>query len=523
MNGNEFAKQGSVSIVGAGPGDAGLLTARARDAIFEAHVLLTDRLALHAARRELRNTDQIVDLWPEGCASPEIIDVGKEAGGEGWTQEEINREMIERARAGQRVVRLKGGDPFLFGRGAEEAAACHAAGIPCEVVPGLSSAFAAPALAGIPVTLRGIAADVHVMTGHLGATPGDEEQRWRDAAKFPGTLVILMGVGVLRRICANLLSGGKPPDTPAAVIERASLPSQRVTVITLGELTTECERVGVGAPAVIVVGEVVSHRVALEPIAKGPLKGRRFAVTGGDSMMSLILENRGGRCERFPLFSYHPIPHSDDERTALLDQVRSADFLLFTSSRAVHALNQFLHPRRLELRLRPSATVICVGENTAVNVRTVLELAADAVAPNGVCDLASLDIDWKGKRVLWLRGREVRQVTREILAERGAVLEEHILYERRPIPENRDAFHRALQAGEIDVAVWLSGGGVREGLGTLPSGVSPNGVIHAAIGETTAAILEEHGAKAAIVPDRPDPIALANAIIAHFRDAESNS
>jgi uroporphyrin-III C-methyltransferase/precorrin-2 dehydrogenase/sirohydrochlorin ferrochelatase len=236
---------GSVALVGGGPGDPELITVRGRRLVAEADVVVVDRLAPRA----------LLDTLPD---SVEVIDCGKSAHRHNLTQAEINDVLVERARAGKRVVRLKGGDPFVFGRGGEEWLACVAAGVPVSVVPGLSSALAGPAMAGIPLTHRGVAADFTVVSGHLDpGRPADQGIDWPGLAANAGTLVLLMAMDRLDLIAAALIEHGRSPDTPSAVVHRATTDAQRVVRAPLKEIADAAHREGVGAPAVVVIGDVV--------------------------------------------------------------------------------------------------------------------------------------------------------------------------------------------------------------------------------------------------------------------------
>jgi uroporphyrin-III C-methyltransferase len=241
-----------VALVGAGPGDPGLLTLKAAKLLSEADVVLVDRLVDPAILEHCR-------------AGVEIIDVGKTS----WTgtaprQEEINAQLVAHAQAGKRVVRLKGGDPFVFGRGSEEAEALVEQGIAFEVVPGISSAIAAPAYAGIPVTARGVTQDVCVVTGHLDPDDPASRVRWQALATGPGTLVILMGHDRLSLLASSLIRHGRDRTTPAACIENGTTPQQRVVVSTLEHLAKDVEAAGLQAPVATVIGEVVRLREKLE-------------------------------------------------------------------------------------------------------------------------------------------------------------------------------------------------------------------------------------------------------------------
>jgi uroporphyrin-III C-methyltransferase/precorrin-2 dehydrogenase/sirohydrochlorin ferrochelatase len=242
---NRPAGSGSVALVGGGPGDPELITVRGRRLLFEADVVVTDRLA---PRSLLERLDSGV----------EIIDCGKSPHRHNLTQQEINEVIVDRALAGKRVVRLKGGDPFVFGRGGEEVAACAAAGVAVQVVPGITSAVAAPAAAGIPVTHRGLAADFAVVSGHRDPGRAEAGWNWAELAVGPATLIVLMGVDTLVGIVAELIENGRPANTPAAAIHRATLPGQRIVRSALVDLPAAVEAAGISAPAVIVIGAVAA-------------------------------------------------------------------------------------------------------------------------------------------------------------------------------------------------------------------------------------------------------------------------
>ncbi len=236
---------GAVSLVGAGPGDPGLLTLHAHDRLVRADVVVHDALV----------SPEILALVPAAALR---VDVGKRRGKHMAEQDEIHAVLIAHARAGRRVVRLKGGDPFLFGRGGEEAEALAAVGIPCEVIPGVSSAIAGPASIGIPVTHRDLAASVTIVTGHECADPTRDPLKWRAMAESAQTLVILMGLAHLGAITSALVEGGRPASTPVAVVQEATTPRQRHVTGTLGDITVHAEAAGIRAPAIIIVGPVAA-------------------------------------------------------------------------------------------------------------------------------------------------------------------------------------------------------------------------------------------------------------------------
>jgi uroporphyrin-III C-methyltransferase / precorrin-2 dehydrogenase / sirohydrochlorin ferrochelatase len=258
------ARTGRVALVGGGPGDPGLLTVRGHRLLAEADVVIADRLAPR---------DTLAGLDPD----VEVIDAGKAPHTQHLSQEQINTLLVERARAGQRVVRLKGGDPFVFGRGGEEALACVRAGIPFEVVPGVTSAVAVPACAGIPVTHRGITQDFAVVSAHLDPSHPGATVDWEALAAGPGTLVLLMAVARLPEVARELVKRGRDASTPAAVISDGTTERQQVLVSTLGQVAEDAAANGVRPPAVVVIGEVVRLREALGQYASGPDVSRQDA------------------------------------------------------------------------------------------------------------------------------------------------------------------------------------------------------------------------------------------------------
>jgi len=268
---------GRVTLVGAGPGDPGLLTVAGREVLSTAEVVVVDRLV----------SPEVVALAPSDA---EIVYAGKSPGSHHLDQDGIHAVLVDRARAGANVVRLKGGDPFVFGRGSEEIEACVAAGVPCSVIPGVTSAFGVPALAGIPVTSRGSSQGVTVVSGHLPPGSANSTIDWRALAVSGNTIVVLMGVGQLGKIAAALIEHGRPGSTPVAIVERGATPAQRTTVSTLDSVDRDARTAGVRSPAIIVVGEVAAPL----PVAGAasaptlPLRGRRVFVPRSRSRSSAL-------------------------------------------------------------------------------------------------------------------------------------------------------------------------------------------------------------------------------------------
>ena len=282
-------------LVGAGPGDPGLLTARALELIARADVILYDRLIPDSALDGAR-------------ADAELLFAGKQGGGDSVPQEQTEALMVARAREGKSVVRLKGGDPFVFGRGGEEALTLRAAGIPFEVVPGVTAGVAALAYAGIPVTHRGLATAVAFVTGRTG---DDSELDWQALAAFPGTLVFYMGVGRLEQIAGSLIAAGRDPSEPAAVVEAGTLPTQRTVGATLQTIAERVEREGVGSPSITVVGAVAALAEQLAWATRKPLAGRTVAVTRARAQASGLarsLRELGARVVQAPVVRTQTLP-----------------------------------------------------------------------------------------------------------------------------------------------------------------------------------------------------------------------
>ncbi len=325
----------TVFLVGAGPGDPGLLTVRARELIDAADVILYDRLI------------------PPGIldgVSAELVYVGKQGGGPQMPQEEIDRLLVQYGTGGRTVVRLKGGDPFVFGRGGEEALVLRAAGIPYEVVPGITAGIAAPAYAGIPVTHRELASGVAFVTGHENPDKPETALDWPALAAFPGTLVFYMGVKALPRIASQLIAGGRSADEPVAVVERGTLEGQETTLSTLGEIGSV---EGIRAPAITLVGPVAGLRESLAWLETRPLHGRTVAVTRARAQASALaarLRALGASVVEAPAIRTQPLPVE-------LPDVGAYDLLCVTSPTGADEL--FTHLR--DARDLAGVTVAAIG------------------------------------------------------------------------------------------------------------------------------------------------------------------
>ncbi|MFI4990348.1 MAG: uroporphyrinogen-III C-methyltransferase [Solirubrobacterales bacterium] len=459
---------GRVYLVGAGPGDPGLLTARALELIATADTILYDRLIGAAALEGAR---------PDA----ELLYVGKEGGGASVPQEQTEALMIERGRAGRTVVRLKGGDPFVFGRGGEEALALRAAGIPFEIVPGVTAGVAALAYAGIPVTHRGLARAVAFVTGRTG---DQSELDWAALAAFPGTLVFYMGVGRLARICASLIEAGRSPGEPAAVIEAGTLPTQRTVRATLATLAERAADEQVGSPSITVVGPVVELAEQLAWVATRPLAGLMVAVTRARAQASGLagsLRELGAEVVQAPAIRIEPIAGPP------LDPA-PYDLICVTSQNAVGALFERLAAGGRDARSLAGARIASIGPGTNRELRAH-GIAADVTAERSVGEgLLEALADVPATRALIARARGGREVLPEALRERGVEVDVLDLYESLAEPLAAETV-AAIKAA--DYVTFTSSSTVRNLLGAIGELAPHTRVV--SIGPITSGTLREHG------------------------------
>jgi uroporphyrinogen III methyltransferase/synthase len=352
-------RQGMVRIVGAGPGDKKLITVKARECLEEAEVIVYDRL-LGAGVLQYAN--------PEA----EWFDVGKEPGCHGMEQAQINELLIEKALEGKAVVRLKGGDPLVFGRGGEEAEALARRGIPFMIVPGVSAAIAVPAYAGIPVTHRDFCSSLHIVTGHENPEKSGSRLDYQTLAALEGTLIFLMAVGNLESIVANLLAHGKDPETPAAIIQNGATSAQKVVTACLRELGPAAAAAGIQSPAVIVIGPVASLHEKLNWFPHGPLGGKRILITrdrknsGG---MARCLEELGGEVLEIPLIKREAVDLPEMEALkGAIKRVKEFTWLIFTSANGVDVFFQMVRDEQMDLRALAGLKFGVTGEATALEL-----------------------------------------------------------------------------------------------------------------------------------------------------------
>ena len=483
---------GRVFFVGAGPGDPGLMTARGLELIATADVILYDRLIPDGALRGAR---------PDA----ELRYVGKEGGGPSADQQEIEALMLAHAQAGKRVVRLKGGDPFVFGRGGEEALTLRAAGIAFEVVPGVSAGIAAAAYAGIPVTQRGLASAVALITAHEDPRKDEQALDWGALAAFPGTLVFYMGVRQLEALAERLIAGGRSPSEPAAIVERGTLPEQRTTLATLATLAAVADEREVRAPAVTIVGPVAELSEQLAWFAQGPLAGRTVLVTRARAQASSVSERLralGARVVESPMIRIEP-------REGPLPALAEFDLLCLTSANGARLLFERLGEQGLDARALAGLRVAAIGPGTAAALDEH-GITADVVPERSVAEglLETLSASAPPPRVLVAGAADAREVLVEGLRSRGSEVEVLALY---------DTFAEAVGDGaavaleQADYVTFTSASTVRSLLAQAAPGPRTRIV---SIGPVTTAALRDHGVEPDVEAARHDIPGLVDALVA---------
>jgi uroporphyrinogen III methyltransferase/synthase len=438
---------GKVWLVGAGPGEPDLITVRGRELLARAEVVLFDALS-----------------HPEllaYCAQAEQIDVGKKYGERATPQDHITSLLIELARAGRRVVRLKGGDPLVFARGAEEALALAEAGIPFEVVPGITSPIGAAAFAGISLTHRDLSSSVTFITGSDQAGKEWSPAAWEKLATATGTICVLMGMRRLAEISQAIIDGGRSATTPAAVVQWGGRPEQRTIEGTLENIADLARTAGLTSPAVVIIGEVVALRGAMSWYETMPLFGRRILVARPHHQAgatSAAIRERGARAVVRPALVLHEPPEPEHFRQAVL-RAGSYDWVVFTSANGVLRAAEVLRQTERDARVFASARLAVIGEKTAQALRDGLGLRADLIAPKYVAESLAeelLERTEAGDRVLLLRAKMARETLPLALRSAGRTVDVVSAYETRPVQgEELQALRRALRE-EVDVVLLTS-------------------------------------------------------------------
>jgi uroporphyrinogen III methyltransferase/synthase len=504
---------GCVYLVGAGPGDPGLLTARALELIATADVVLYDRLIPASALAGAR-------------ADAQLVYVGKEGGGPSMAQDQIERTLLDHARAGRTVVRLKGGDPFVFGRGGEEAETLLDAGIPFEIVPGVTAGVAAPAYAGIPVTHREAASAVAFVTGHEDPAKPESALDWAELARFPGTLVVYMGVRQLGAIAERLLAGGRAGDEPAAVVERGTLPDQHVVVGTLETMAARAAAEDVRAPAIAVFGPVAALHDRLRWFERRPLAGLTVAVTRARAQSSGLatrLRSLGAGVVETPAIRIVPIESPAPD-------LEPYDLVCLTSPNGVRLLFERLAAAGRDARALAGTRVAAIGPGTAAALRehgVIADIVPERFVAEGLVEaLADVPVS----HALIARAAEARDVLPEALRARGAAVDVLALYETvaEPLSETEITAARA-----ADYVTFTSSSTVRfffDAVGDVESAsadsievpVSPRPRL-VSIGPVTSAALRERGVEPDVEADRHDVDGVIEALVADAARARVDS
>ena len=494
-----------VYLLGAGPGDPGLLTLRAKDILSRADVVVYDYLA----------NKSFLDFCRKDA---DIYYVGKKGGDHTLPQDKINDLLVSMAKAGKMVARLKGGDPFVFGRGGEEAEELVAAGCPFEVVPGVTSAVAAPAYAGIPITHRSFCSSVSFITGHEDPTKAESSLNWEAFARSGSTLVFFMGVKNLPHITEHLMAAGMPGETPAALVRWGTTCRHKSLVATVATMADEAARHGFTPPSLFVVGGVVSLHETLGWYEKRPLLGKGVVVTRSREQASdlvRLLADEGACCYEFPAIAVAPLDDADPVRQTI-GRLYDYDWVIFTSVNGVKCFFAEVDTLELDARVFAGIRVAAIGPATAE------ALAARGIRPDFVPERFVAESVVEGllalgvnkARVLIPRAREAREVLPEKLAAAGAKVEVLPVYDTKPVDQDPAEIVEAVKAGAIRYVTFTSSSTVKNFFAKVPPEVlKAGGVKLACIGPITAKTLGEFGFTPDIVAAAYTVPALAKAVI----------
>ena len=444
---------GIVYLVGAGPGDPGLLTVRGRELLDDCDTIVYDALANPALLSSARER------------GVELVDAGKRGGSsESAKQTVINEMLVTLARAGKRVVRLKGGDPFVFGRGSEEAQALAAAGIAFEIVPGVTAGIAAPAYAGIPVTHRGLSTSVTFVTGHEDPAKPETQVNWGAMAKVAttGTVVLYMGVKTLPSIANALISGGLPRNTPAAAVQWGTHNRQRTVVSTIANLAADASAQGLTAPVISIIGNSVALREEISWFESRPLFGKRIIVTRASSMpgtLSALLRARGAEVIEAPSTKIEPL--DEGPLNAAIAELASYDWLVLTSATGVRFFAQALDRAGLDARALSHTDVAVIGPSTGKALREIgikPDLLPQRFVAESLLESMAAGRGLEGARVLLATAEDGRTVLPDGLRQLGANVDVVHMYRSRLLTEGPevDALRSALENDEVDAVTFTS-------------------------------------------------------------------
>ncbi len=505
-------KKGKVYLVGAGPGDPGLLTLRGKACIEKADVVVYDYLANRV-------------FLDYASKKAELIYVGKKGGSHTMSQQNINKLIADKAKKGLNVARLKGGDPFIFGRGGEEAQELIKAGVSFEVIPGITSAIAVPAYAGIPLTHRDHTSTVAFITGHEDPTKEKSGIAWDKLATGAGTLVFLMGVGNLSKISERLMECGRSPETPIAVIHRGTVSAQRTIVGCLGDIVQKIEKETVRPPSIIVVGDVVNLRRDLNWFEKRPLLGKKIVVTRAREQASDFLaglSELGAECIEFPTIQIIP-PSTWKDMDQGIQSLEKYQWVLFTSVNGVKFFFERLETLGKDVRDLKGIELGAIGPKTAQAIRDKgirPDLVPDEYRAEAVVE-AFKKREFKGIKVLMPRAAEAREVLPRELGKMGAVVDVVEAY-RTVMPNGeKDRLVEMFEKGEIHMVTFTSSSTVSNFMEMFDEHGGPlqrwmGEVAIACIGPITAKTAEEKGLSVSLVPSEYTIEALTGEIVKYF-------
>lgn len=497
---------GICHLVGAGPGDVGLLTLRGRDVLTSADVVVYD----HLVNRELLGFAPV---------AAELIYAGKKSGDHAMPQDDINHLLVEKTAAGKRVVRLKGGDPFVFARGAEECLALAAAGLPFEVVPGVSSAIAGPAYAGIPVTRRSLNSAMTIFTGHQDPAAAEAAATYRALGATPGTKVMLMGVENLRGIAGCLVAGGMDPSTPAAAVRWATRGDQTVVRGTVADVADLVEAAKLGAPAVIVFGEVAGLSDEISWTQYRPLFGRRIVVTRSRAQapkLSGALRALGADVYELPLIRREPPPNIR-EFAELVQDAHTYEWIIFTSANGVHVFFEYFHKLYDDAREIGGARFAAVGAATAETIRKHgyhVDVVADNFQAESLIEALRRETDVDNVKILVVRPEKSDGTVAAGLNKLGAIVDEGIAYRTAEETEDRTRARERLANEGADMAVFTSSSTVRSFFAKKIK--HPADLKFASIGPVTTKTMAEHGITPVVEADPHSVEGLVAGIAEYF-------
>jgi uroporphyrinogen III methyltransferase / synthase len=510
----QMNKIGKVYLVGAGPGDPGLITVRGKSLLQRAEVVVYDYLA---GKRLLKHAP----------SSAELIYVGKKGGVQhSHTQEEINQMLVDQAMQGKMVVRLKGGDPFIFGRGGEEVQRLFAAGVPFEVVPGVTSATAAATYAGIPITHRDYTASVAFLTGHEDPTKENSGINWEKLATAVGTLVIYMGIKNLPIIVANMIKYGRDPKTPVAVVRWASTPEQRSVVGTLENISQVVKDADIKPPSLIIIGEVVSLRSTIDWYEKRPLFTKKIIVTRTREQASDLvagLEEFGADCLEYSTINIQPVD-SYEVLDGELERLNEYHWILFTSLNGVKYFFERLYGKGLDARNLKGPEIAVVGKSTAdllLKYGVHADLIPSVFTGEGLAE-SLLDRGVEGRNILIPRALQGPELLPETLRGAGAQVTVAPVYQNSPVQGDKEFLRSELLKGGVDMVTFTSSSTVRNFLALLDDGDEGElknlmaGVKIAAIGPITAKTVTDSGLRVDVQPEMHTIPAMIEAIVAYY-------